>query len=33
MVDYVGALKKQMIKRKLERMTREEMEESAAAGE
>jgi peptide deformylase len=33
LIDYVGPLKKQMIKRKLERMTREEMDEATAGGE
>jgi peptide deformylase len=33
LIDWVGPLKKQMIKRKLERMTREELDEAMAAGE
>jgi peptide deformylase len=33
LIDYVGPLKKQMIKRKLERLTREEIDEAVAAGE
>lgn len=33
LIDFVGPLKKQMIKRKLEKLTREEIEEAMAAGE
>src|SRR5262245_56263913 len=33
LIDWVGPLKKQMIKRKLERLTREEIEDAMAAGE
>jgi peptide deformylase len=33
LIDFVGPLKKQLIKRKLERLTREELDEAMAAGE
>ena len=33
LIDYVGPLKRQSIKRKLERLTREEIDEAMAAGE
>jgi len=33
LIDFVGPLKKQMIKRKLERLTQEEIDDAVAAGE
>jgi peptide deformylase len=33
LIDYVGPLKKQLIKRKLERLTQDELDEAAAAGD
>ena len=33
LIDHVGSLKRQLIKRKLERLTREELEEAMAQGD